>query len=285
MKRVITLILAATLFLSLASCGNHAESSDIAATTLPVYELTARLCEGTGLKVNRIITENVSCLHDYTLQPGQMKPLETATLTVISGAGLEDFLEDTLPRNVADASLGIDLLCTHHDHDDHDHGHDPHIWLDPANGKKMAENIYTALCKHYPEKEDTFTDNFEKLTEDFDQLIAYGQEQLSSLSCRKLVTFHDGFAYMANAYNLSILHAMEEESGSEASAKELIEICQSMKAHKVPAVFTEVNGSDRAATIVAKETGAKVYALDTAMSDGYFKALYRNIDTLKEALG
>ena len=37
--------------------------------------------------------------------------------------------------------------------------------------------------------------------------------------------------------------------------------------------------------LLAKETGAKVYTLDTAMADGYFNALYRNIDTLKEALG
>ena len=39
-----------------------------------------------------------------------------------------------------------------------------------------------------------------------------------------LVTFHDGFQYFARAYGLPLLAAIEEEAGSEASAKEIVEI-------------------------------------------------------------
>ena len=42
---------------------------------------------------------------------------------------------------------------------------------------------------------------------------------LESLSCRELITFHDGFSYFADAFDLTILRAMEEEAGSEASAR------------------------------------------------------------------
>ena len=56
--------------------------------------------------------------------------------------------------------------------------------------------------------------------------------------------------------------------------------------HGLPAVFTEVNGSPSAAEVIARETGAKVFPLDMAMSgDDYFTSMYYNIDTLKEALG
>ena len=287
MKRTIILILTVAFCLMLISCGSYDTSADIAATTLPVYELTVKLCEGTGLKVNRIITENVSCLHDYTLQPGQMKALEQAQLTVLSGAGLEEFMEDTLSSTTVDASQGITLLCPehHHDHEDHAHEHDPHIWLSPENGKIMAQNIYIALCERFPLKAEQFAENYTKVIDEFNALIAYGKKELSSLSCKELVTFHDGFAYMAQGYGLTILHTMEEESGSEASAKELIEICKDVQEHDVPAIFTEQNGSERAATIVSRETGAIIYTLDMGMSDGYFTALYHNINTLKEALG
>lgn len=287
MKRTIALLLAVAFCLMLIACGRYDTSVDIAATTLPVYELTAKLCEGTGLKVNRIIAENVSCLHDYTLQPGQMKALEQAQLTILSGAGLEEFMEDVLSSNAVDASQGIELLCPehHHDHEDQAHDHDPHFWLSPENGKIMTQNIYIGLCEKFPLKTERFAENYTQLIGEFDKLIAYGQKELSPLSCKELITFHDGFAYMAESYGLRILHAMEEESGSEASAKELIEICKEIQEHEIPAVFTEKNGSSRAATIVSKETGAKVYTLDMGMSDGYFTALYHNIDTLKEALG
>ena len=47
---------------------------------------------------------------------------------------------------------------------------------------------------------------------------------LESLSCRELITFHDGFSYFADAFDLTILRAMEEEAGSEASAREVADI-------------------------------------------------------------
>ena len=91
---------------------------------------------------------------------------------------------------------------------------------------------------------------------------------------------------MADAWDLTILHAIEEESGSEASAAELIEICRTVSESNIPAVFTERSGSSSAATVIANETGINEYPLDMAMSgDSYFNAMYHNIDTLKEALG
>ena len=46
------------------------------------------------------------------------------------------------------------------------------------------------------------------------------------------------------------------------------------------------NGGTAAAQVISADTGAKVYSLDMAMSgDSYFDIMYRNIDTIKEALG
>ena len=114
----------------------------------------------------------------------------------------------------------------------------------------------------------------------------YGETTLSDLGCHDMITFHDGFAYFADAFGLHILEAIEEESGSEASAKELIRLIEETEHHGLPAVFTELNGSPSAAQVISRETGAKVFALDMAMAgDSYFEAMYRNIDTIKEALG
>ena len=85
---------------------------------------------------------------------------------------------------------------------------------------------------------------------------------------------------------VSILKAVEEESGSEASAKELIEIIDLVKVNNLPAIFTECNGSTAAAKVISAETGSTVYELDMAMAgDSYFDAMYHNIRTVKEALG
>ena len=80
--------------------------------------------------------------------------------------------------------------------------------------------------------------------------------------------------------------AIEEESGSEASAAELIELIEEVEHHNLPAIFTETSGSASAASVISRETGAAIHTLDMAMAgDSYFDAMYHNIDTLKEALG
>ena len=291
--KYVKIVLIVLLSLLLCGCVPSGEPAQIAATTLPVWEFTSRLCDGTPLSVTRLVTEQVSCLHDYSLNVRQVKAAESAETIVISGAGLEDFLDDLLVNaSVIDASEGIDLLCGEEHEDDHHHeeGHhhekDPHIWLSPENAKVMARNICAGLSARYPEYVQTFEDNLDGLLTDLTALQQYGEDTLSELQCRKLITFHDGFSYFAEAFDLTIVKAVEEESGSEASARELIELISLVQEQSLPAVFTETNGSTSAADIIARETGCGLYALDMAMSaEGYFDAMYHNIDTIKEALG
>ena len=290
MKRI--LVLFCTLIILMSGCAVSEPTGEIAATTLPVYEFTQRLCQGTGITVTRLVTESVSCLHDYSLNVRQVKAVESAQAIVISGAGLEDFMEDILHDKsaVIDASAGISLLECEHSHDQEEHhGHhheaDSHIWLDPENAMIMARNICEGLSAEYPAYADIFERNLSSLLADLEALNAYGQEQLASLTCRDLITFHDGFGYLAHAFDLHILEAVEEESGSEASAQELKRLITLVREHDLPAIFTEVSGSVSAAGIIARETGVKSLPLDMAMGgDSYFDAMYHNIDTIKEAL-
>lgn len=296
MKKCMLLPLLLVLCL-LCGCAAQQAPAQVAATTLPVYEFTARLCQGTPITVTRLVTEQVSCLHDYSLNVRQVRAAEAAELIVISGAGLEDFLEDVLSGGqILDASQGIVLLeGEEHDHEDedaHEHGHeghhhekDPHIWLSPANAMTMAGNICQGLCEHYPRYADTFRGNLTGLLADLEGLQDEIHKTLEDLSCRELITFHDGFAYLAQACGLTIVDAIEEESGREASAKELIRVIREVEEHHLPAIFTEKSGSTAAAEIISRETGAKCLSLDMAMAgDSYFDAMYHNIDTLKEAL-
>lgn len=295
-KNLILILLLSALVLS--GCGVSEEYAPLAATTLPVYEFTSRLCLGTDLTVTRLVTESVSCLHDYSLNVSQVRSAEAAQTVICSGAGLEEFMEDILQgADTIDASTGIEIIeyeeghdhheiTDHHDHEGHHHDRDSHIWLSPANAAVMAQNICDGLCNRYPAYTDIFQRNLTALLEDLHGLHAYGTQTLTELSCRDLITFHDGFAYFAECFDLHILKAVEEESGSEASASELKELIGMVREHNLPAIFTEINGSDSAAAIIARETGVNVYTLDMAMSgQSYFEAMYHNIDTIKEAMG
>lgn len=293
MKKLLLLFIVIPALL-LAGC--ETQQTDIAATTLPVYEFTQRLCQGTDLTVSRLVTENVSCLHDYSLQVRQMRILESAKATVLSGAGLEDFLNDALHLcpTVIEASQGISLIHNdgHHHEEEHErelghhHEDDPHVWLSPLKAKQMVQNISNGLSQLYPEYKTVFESNLIDILKDLDALQFYGEETLEDLSTRHIITFHDGFAYFAQAFDLEILESVEEEAGSEASSSQLIDLISLVNEYQMPAIFTEKNGSSAAAEIIASETGCKLFQLDMAMSaDSYFDAMYYNINTIKEALG
>lgn len=293
MKKFLIILL---LCLTLGGCA-PAEQADIAATTLPVWQFTCRLTAGTDLTVTRLVTEEVSCLHDYTLTVRQMKAIEEADVVILSGAGLEEFLDDALKTagKVIDSSAGIELLTGEHhhhhegaeeeSHEGHHHETDPHIWLSPAHAGAQARNICAGLSAQYPEYAAVFEENLNKLLSDLKKLEDYGRQELAELSSREILTFHDGFAYLAHAFDIEIVEAIEEESGAEASAKELIHLIEEVRHHDIRAIFVETNGSGSAASIIAAETGAHLSTLSMAMSgDDYFAAMYANIDALKEAL-
>ncbi len=109
-------------------------------------------------------------------------------------------------------------------------------------------------------------------------------EESAGVDIAGLVTFHDGFRYFAAAFDLPLLASIEEEEGSEASAKEINEITGLVKEYSLPVIFTEVNGSDATAQAIARETGCAVAQLsmcmdgpeDGALSD-YYTVLADNV--------
>ena len=300
MRRIILPFLCLLLLLP-AGCSSQQSAEDdgtlhILATTYPVYLFTKTLTEGVeGVTVTQLIQESVSCLHDYTLTVNDMKAIDKADIIVMNGAGFEDFMSDALSQSTAavvDCSEDIDLLpSTGHDHEhegDHDHSHyDPHFWLSDEAALVMLNNILHGLSQADEAHQELYHENFSAAA----KLFPDDPLDVSALSCPYLITFHDGFQYFAQDNGLTLLKAIEEEEGGEASAAEIREIVALIEEYDIPAIFTEKNGSDSTARAISRETGAAVYQLDMIMSgDGqdiraYFGALSTNYAVIQEALG
>ncbi len=279
MKAVRFLLIVVLACFLLSGCGGQeaetAGGDHILATTYPMYYLTQRLTEGMeNVTVELMVSEPVSCLHNYTLTTGQMKKLQRADLIVMNGGGLEGFMASALEgvpeeRIVTAGGDG-----------------DPHYWLSPMDFQAASLPVADALRLRYPDRIQTIEEHLDRLTQELTDLQGELEGELQGLSCRKMITFHDGFSWFASAFGLKIAAAVEEEEGAEASAGEIKEICDLIGEHHIPAIFVEKNGSTNAAQIIARETGAKIYTL-TTMMDGqtdYFTAMRENIAAVKEAL-
>lgn len=282
-KRVLSFLLCTVLLL--ASCGRTAPTKQtddgkltIVATTYPVYLFASAVTAGVeNVVVERLDTGSTSCLHDYNLTVNDMKKLEGAQVIALSGVGLEEFMEDALATSdavVIDCSVGVELLenqSHHHDehdhsHDGHDHGHyDPHYWLDPDYAVLMAENLAAGLTAVESGEQTRFENNAARVRDRLPRGAYDCHRLLDGLDTPNLITFHDGFQYFAHAFEMELLESIEEEAGSEASAKEIVEITALVKDCGIPGIFTEVNGSDATANAIARETGCQVAQLSMLM--------------------
>lgn len=154
---------------------------------------------------------------------------------------------------------------------------------------QMMQNIAQGLSAADPEHRAQYETNAAVGAAQLAQLQTELKAELESLSMHQLITFHDGFSYFAHAFHLEIVASVEEEEGSEASARRIKELVGYIKQYHLPSVFTEKNGSNSAANALAQECGVSVYPLDMGMSgDGTglaaYEALIRsNIDTIMEA--
>ena len=311
MKRVLAALLALVL---LCACSPAPAQEDgqvnIVATTYPAYLAVLAVTEGVkGVSVSRLDTGSVSCLHDYTLTVNDMKKLSRADVIVLNGAGMEAFLADALASSdaaVLDCSEGIGLLPAT-GHEGHDHGHhhvgdeaehfDPHYWMDAANMNTVVQSLFFRLQPLLPPEAVTrLADNTRRavsLIKDCELTCLQLAAQATGVV--NLITFHDGFAYFAHALDLPLLRAIEEEAGSEASAREIVAVTALIREHEIPAIFTEVNGSDATARAIRRETGCAVLPLSMIMdgrepADGdpspiapYTEALLHNVTTVINA--
>lgn len=267
------------LLLCLTACG--LDTPSVVASTAPIRQFAEAVCEGTPLEVGLIVSDSVSCLHDYSLSTRQMIMLEHAEVVILSGTELESFLTDALQGDEKLIECGAEVPTLEGEEGEPD----PHIWLSPDNARLMTQSIADGLSALYPEYSVRFHENADAYCEQLTDLQQECAERLSDLSNRGIITFHDGFAYFAACFDLEILAAIEEESGAEASAKELKEMVALVRDCGVPCVFTEKDGSVSAAYVIAGETGCEVRTLSTGL-DGtdYCEMIRGNVTAVMEGL-
>lgn len=316
MKRMVALMLALALVLvSLTGCGKKekadAGEQDVIVTSFfPIYLFALNLTDGVdGLTVRCLTPPAGGCLHDYQLQVSDMKALDRADIFLINGAGMEAYLSgvmETFPElPVIDASRGVYLLesCAEHDHDhDHEeeddhHGHEhemnAHIWLDAQNAIIMVGNLAEGLAAQYPEHAEKILKNRDAYVARLEALDAELKAGLADLPHADVITFHEAFPYFAEAYGLYVAAVLNQEPEDTLSPRTLAELCETVEALGAPPLFIEPQYEDAAAQTVARETGAKVYVLDPAVTgpegevplNYYEEVMRRNMAVLQEALG
>lgn len=298
MRRILGLLILALVLLT--ACKSK-EATDKGfhgyASIYPVYDLGLKIA-GDKAQIEMLLPMGADA-HDWEPSVGDMRDLEEADFLIINGLGFEGWVDSVISSLdnklvLIQTSLDIEPIKDELEHQGHDHGGlDPHIWISPANGKKMMENIAQGISEIDQANGDYYMENYKTYEKKFDDLEKSYREGLGALENKTLLVSHSAFGYLAEDYGLKQVSIEGLMPESEPTPKGLAAVVDLVREEDIKAIFVEEGESSKTAEAVAAETGIEIYTIsnletisqkDQENGEDYFSIMERNLETIVEGL-
>ena len=231
--------------------------------------------------------------HVYQPSVADARAVADADVIFVNGLGFETWSETLIAESGTDASVhvatqGVKIVKV-------DGETDPHAWNSLSNGVVYVNNIAAVLSNKIPEKADIIETNRATYANTLMALDASTKTKLSQLPAEKrtVVTAHDAFGYLADAYDMTFLAPVGIDTDAEPSAQELAVLIDQLKADGAAALFVENITSPALVQQIADETGLTIGGrlFSDALSErggpatSYLAMFEHNLNTLLTALG
>jgi zinc/manganese transport system substrate-binding protein len=183
-----------------------------------------------------------------------------------------------VPRGGVDRSQG----------DVHPRGN-PHYWLDPENGRRIARLFRAKFAQLDPKNAASYEAN----TKAFETKLATAekswQSQLAVIKGKPVVAWHTSWRYLADYTGMNIVGFMEPKPGVPPSPSHLAGLVNTIKRTGAKVIIMEPFYSRKTADFVASRTGAKVLVLPPSVGaergvNDYVQLLRANITKLANAV-
>jgi zinc/manganese transport system substrate-binding protein len=141
----------------------------------------------------------------------------------------------------------------------------PHYWLDPDNGRRIAKAIETKLAAVSPGDAAYFQARYA----DFDKRLAEAEKRwdaaMAPYKGLKIVTYHRSWPNFAERFGLDVMGYVEPKPGIPPSPGHTIELIQEMKRQNVKILLVEPYFDLKTPQAIGRETGAKVLVMSPSV--------------------
>ena len=256
MRLFATLI--SVLALSLGSSFAYAKFKVV--TTFTIIQDMAQNIAGDAATVESI-TKPGAEIHDYEPTPKDIVKAQSADLVLWNGLNLERWFEKFF-QNVKDkpavvVTEGIEPMSINEG--PYTGNPNPHAWMSPSNALIYIENIKNALVKYDPQNKETYEKNASLYAQKIKELDKPLREKLAQVpeAQRWLVTSEGAFSYLTRDYGFKEAYLWPINAEQQGTPQQVRKVIETVKANKIPVVFSESTISPKPAKQVAKESGAK----------------------------
>lgn len=251
--------------LVIGACGGDSENTSqnadredtrlkVVTTVSPITSIVENI-GGPRISLEGVVPEGVNS-HTFEPTPSMAKLMAGADLIIINGLFLEEptlaLAESNKKDDVVILALGDRSVTPDEWQFDftfpESAGHpNPHLWPDPNLGLRYAELVQARLAALDPDNAAYYAGNLEIFrgkVEKMDQAIRAAVATVPEGN-RKLLTYHDSWAYFAKQYGMEVIGAVQPSNFSQPSVREVAELIDQVKELGLPAVFgSEVFSSD-----------------------------------------
>jgi ABC-type Zn uptake system ZnuABC Zn-binding protein ZnuA len=206
--------------------------------------------------------------HTFEPKPSDAKVLSQADLILVNGLHLE---EPTIKLAEANKKAGAEIKLLGENtvteqewvfdfsFPKEDGDPNPHLWMNPRYALRYAELAKIWLSERDAKNAAYYQGNYDRYKALIDQLDAGIRQAVQTVpqNNRRLLTYHDSWAYWAREYGWQVIGAVQPSDFSEPRPQDVAAIIDQIKKEQVPAVFGSEVFPSKTLEQIAKESGAK----------------------------
>ena len=273
-RRVVAVALAGLTF---GACGSSDDSAadtgdagaddrlQVVTTVAPITSIAANII-GDRADIVGIVPEGTNS-HTFEPPPSAAEVMTTADVVFINGLQLEEPTKELAEANTAEGVPIVELGDRTIDPDQYKYDFsfpesggkpNPHLWTDPTLVKVYADIIRDSMIEVDPDGTATYEANhdaFVELVDSFDAAIRTAFATVPE-DQRKLVTYHDAYAYFADTYGWNVIGAVQPADFGEPTPAEVVDLIEQIEAEGVTAIFGSEVFPSPILEQIAAETGA-----------------------------
>lgn len=164
----------------------------------------------------------------------------------------------------------------------------PHYWMDPDNGRRVAKGIAGKLGQMQPADAQYFMQRYEDFSKRLTEAEKRWEEQMKPLRGLKVVTYHRSFPNLAKHFGLNVIGYVEPRPGIPPTPGHTIEVIQTMKREGAKLILVEPYFDLKTPDSIASNVGGKVLVLPPSVggvneATDYFKLFDYDINLLVKA--
>lgn len=164
----------------------------------------------------------------------------------------------------------------------------PHYWLDPENGLRVAKGIADKFSSMRPNDAAYFEQRYSAFEQKLKQADENWKAQMKPYAGRKIVTYHRSWPNFAEHFGLNVIGYVEPRPGIPPSPSHTVELIAQMKRENAKVIVVEPYFDLKTPNAVARDTGGQVLVLMPSVGGekevtDYFKLFDYDIAKLKQA--